>query len=80
MEQTKLQSKIEAIVNSVIGYIISVGVMIMVMPLFDVHITPTKNMLLVGVFTIISIIRNYIIRRWFNHMLKKASANIATKL
>lgn len=80
MEQTKLQSKIEAVVNSIIGYIISVIAMYYLLPMFGVSISPTNNMALVAIFTVISILRNYVIRRYFNGLLKKAAATIAEEL
>ena len=64
--QTKKQSIVEAVVNTVIAYTISVITQVLVFPLYGVQISLLANMELVAIFTIISFIRNYIIRRYFN--------------
>lgn len=64
--QTKLQSLIEAITNTAIGFIISLMATFAILPLLGIESTPLKNLKLTIFFTVISILRSYIIRRWFN--------------
>lgn len=66
--QTRCQSLIEAGLNTLTGYIISVVTQVLVFPLFGVHLALGQNMVLVGVFTAISIVRSYVWRRIFNHL------------
>lgn len=66
--QTRRQSLIEAGLNTLTGYIISVITQVLVFPLFGVHLALGQNMVLVGVFTAISIVRSYVWRRIFNHL------------
>lgn len=66
--QTRRQSLIEAGLNTLTGYIISVVTQVLVFPLFGVHLALGQNMVLVGVFTAISIVRSYVWRRIFNHL------------
>ena len=61
MKQTKKQSLLESITNTFVGFIISLISVIFILdkPFFE-------NLLITLYFTIISIIRGYIIRRYFN--------------
>lgn len=64
--QSKKASFVESLVNVAIGYLVALGSQIVVFPLFGIHI-PFKDNILIGLwFTAISIVRSYIIRRWFN--------------
>lgn len=63
--QTKTHSLIESIINVLIGYGIAVASQIIIFPLFDIHI-PLKDNFKIGLwFTVISIIRSYMVRRYF---------------
>ena len=64
--QTKKQSLIESITNMVIWYITAVGSTFIVFPMFNIDIEPQDNLLIWLYFTIISLIRSYLIRRYFN--------------
>lgn len=64
--QTKKQSLIEALTNIFIGYLVAVLTNFLVLPLFGIIIPFFDNLLIGGIFTIISIIRSYVIRRMFN--------------
>ena len=64
--QTKLQSLIEAVTNTVIGFIISLMATFAILPVIDIESTPIKNIKLIIFFTIISILRSYVVRRWFS--------------
>lgn len=70
--QTRTQSFIESVVNVLIGYTVALISQLLIFPLFDIHVTFTDNLLIGLWFTVISIIRSYIIRRWFNAKIKRA--------
>lgn len=64
--QTKLQSLIESITNILIGYFVAIVSQLAVFSLFGINI-PLSDNLLIGVwFTVISLIRSYAVRRYFN--------------
>lgn len=65
--QTKLQSLLEALWNTFIGYLISVGVQVWLLPMCGVHLPLAHNMQIVAIFTAISILRSFVVRRFFNH-------------
>lgn len=80
MQQTRLGSLIESLMNIVIGYGVALLSQLAIFPMFDIHI-PLSTNLWIGVwFTLISLIRSYIIRRWFNARLHKAAQKIANNL
>jgi len=64
--QTKTQSLIESIINILIGYIVAVLSQLLVFPLFDIVVPFTDNLLIGAYFTVISLVRSYIVRRYFN--------------
>lgn len=55
----------EAVINTVVGYGISLLAYQYVMPLLGFKTTWTDSVILVAVFSAISIVRNYVIRRMF---------------
>lgn len=64
--QSKKQSLIESVINVVIGYVVALLSQLAIFPLFGVHLPLTDNLLIGAFFTIVSIIRSYVIRRLFN--------------
>ena len=64
--QTKRQSLTESIVNVVIGYLVAVVSQILIFPFFDIVVTIWDNLLIGLWFTIVSILRSYLIRRYYN--------------
>lgn len=59
-------SAVEATVNVVIGYIVSVVANIMVLPLFGYNVTVFDSFAIGAAFTVISLVRSYSVRRFFN--------------
>ena len=74
--QTKKMSLIETIVGVAIGYIVALLSQIVVFPLFDIEVSLTDNLLIGLLFTVISIIRGYYIRRLFNWIDFNRTINI----
>jgi hypothetical protein len=69
--QSRLSSLIESIVNIAIGYFVALISQIVVFPLFDIHVSLSTNLGIGVWFTAISLVRSYVIRRWFNAMIKR---------
>ena len=80
MTQTKLGSFIESVINIIIGYGVALASQIIIFPLFDIHISLTTNMWIGAWFTVISLARSYIIRRWFNARLHRAAMALAEEI
>ena len=64
--QSKKDSLIESLTSTTIGWLIGVILNLTVLPLFDYNITVVDSLLVSLIFTAVSVIRGYIIRRWFN--------------
>ncbi len=64
--QSKKQSLIETLTSVFVGWLIGVILNLTVLPLFDYNITVTDSLLVSLIFTAVSVIRSYIIRRFFN--------------
>ena len=63
--QKKKHSLIEAIINTLIGLIINVAMQMVVFPLFGIHISIWDNLGIASIFTVISVARTYLVRRFF---------------
>ena len=74
--QTKLSSLLESFINILIGYLIALLSQIIIFPFFNIHITLQDNMYIGAWFTLISLIRSYLIRRYFNARLHKVMEKI----
>ena len=66
MAQTKTRSVKEACINIGIGYSVNYGGNVLLLPLLWDPAHPFLSAHLIGIaFTLISFVRQYIIRRWF---------------
>lgn len=64
--QSKRMSFVESCTNIAIGYGVSVITNAVVLPLFGLHPSTADNFLIGAVFTVVSLIRSYALRRVFN--------------
>ena len=69
--QSKRGSLIETCTGTAIGYSVAVLTQLLVLPMFDLHVTFGENLVIAAVFTIISLIRGYWVRRLFNWLHMK---------
>ena len=65
MTQSRRMSLIEAITNVAVGYALAVATQIVVFPWFGLRPSLGENLALGGIFTTISLIRGYALRRLF---------------
>lgn len=71
--QSKRHSLIEAVLNVVIGYFIAIATQVAVFPLFGIHIPLEQDLLIGLIFTVVSLVRSYALRRLFNRWHLKGS-------
>ena len=64
--QSKLESLYEASINIFIGFVIAFISQLVFFPIVGIEVTLDQNFILTILFTLVSIIRTYIIRRYFN--------------
>lgn len=66
MKQSRIDSVMESLVNIVIGLTINFTANMLIFPLFGWYITASQNILIGVIYTVISFVRSYLIRRAFN--------------
>ena len=71
--QSKLESLSEAVFNTFIGFVIAFISQLVFFPIVGIEANLAQNFILTILFTLVSIIRTYIIRRYFN---KKSKSKI----
>ncbi len=68
MAQSRLGSVVESVVNVLVGYGVAVGAQIAIFPLFGVNLPVSDNILIGLLFTAVSLVRSYALRRLFNRL------------
>ena len=63
--QTRKISFVESWVNVLVGFTINYCANLVILPLFGFHVALKTNFWLGVIYTFISLVRSYTIRRWF---------------
>lgn len=66
MSQTKTGSLAEAGANIAVGFAINWTANMLILPLFGFNVTGAQALGIGVFFTVISLVRSYVLRRWFN--------------
>lgn len=66
--------------NIAIGYGVALVSQIAIFPMFGIHVSLTTNLWIGAWFTLISLVRGYVIRRWFNARLHRAAQGMAERV
>ena len=81
MNQTKLGSFIEACINVLIGFWINFFANLLILPAFGFTALTVETNLMIGLaYTVVSVVRSYAIRRWFNARLHATAERMARRL
>jgi membrane protein CcdC involved in cytochrome C biogenesis len=75
MKQSRLMSLVESLANVLVGYVVAVATHMAVFPLFGLAVTVTENLLIGLIFTVVSIVRSYLLRRGFEALRVRQSAS-----
>lgn len=75
--QSRLGSFIEATFNVAIGLVVSLVANALVFPRFGFHPSLGDNIAISLIYTAISIVRSYCVRRWFNARFRAAAQRLA---
>lgn len=70
--QSRRHSFIESLTNIAIGYLVAVGSQIVIFPMYGIECRPADNFIIGLWFTGVSLVRSYLLRRWF---AKRTEAN-----
>lgn len=68
MTQSRRLSLVEAITNVTVGYVLAVITQIVVFPWFGIHPSLGENLAIGSIFTGISLLRSYALRRLFERL------------
>lgn len=70
MNQSKKQSVIESITNTIIGLLTSFIIQLIIYPILKIPVSISQNVTITIVFFLVSVLRGYLIRRFFNKKTK----------
>lgn len=80
MEQTRVVSAIEAGLNTFSGFFISWGVWVFIVgPVFGIPTSMGQGLAVTSIFTVSSLLRTYIVRRFFNNGYNNMAVNIVKR-
>ncbi len=77
MRQTKLGSLIEVSINIFIGFWINFAANLVILPMFGFDVSISDNFLIGFMYTVVSVARSYIVRRWFEKKIQQTAQRIA---
>lgn len=80
MEQTRLVSLIETLINTAVGFVVSFIGWPVAAALTGIEYNSSQHFWVVAFFTVLSVARGYVIRRWFNGGLHIIAVNLAKKV
>lgn len=78
--QSRIESLVEACVNVVIGACVALVAQLIIFPLLGIPVTLGQNLIITAFFTVISVARSYLVRRYFNSRIKNVSKSVARHL
>jgi len=79
-KQARLESLVEIILNTMIGFWISFAAWPLIAPMFGIEYTVSSNFGITAIYTALSIARGYAVRRFFANGLHRAAVKIARRL
>lgn len=71
MSQSKKQSVLESTIQTLIGLGTSIAVQLIIYPLMGIPVSLQQNIIITIVFFTVSIVRGYLVRRYFNSKQQK---------
>ena len=78
MRQTKLGSFYEACINVAIGFGINFIANLIILPLFGFNITLMDNFYIGLLYTVVSVVRSYVVRRWFDRRIHETAMRLGS--
>jgi hypothetical protein len=71
--QSRTMSLVESITNVVVGFLLAIATQLAVFPSFGLTVSARDNLLISGIFTVVSIGRSFALRRLFEAVRAHAS-------
>ena len=76
LRQSRTGSLIEVGINITIGFWINYFANLLILPLFGFNVTWSENFLIGLLYTLVSVARSYVIRRWFDARIHSAAMKL----
>jgi hypothetical protein len=70
MNQTRLESLVESLVQTLVGYVISLAAQLVIYPFYGHTFTFQQNLQIGLCFMVLSLARQYALRRWGNRYIR----------
>jgi hypothetical protein len=67
-KQTRKASLFETVASAAIGYFVAITTQAIVFPLFGIYLPFHNNVIIGVIFTFVSIVRGFYVRRMFEHL------------
>lgn len=77
MNQSRVESLVEACLGTAVGFVISMALSYIVYPMHGHSFTLAQNVSITIIFTAASVARSYAVRRWFNARIHAAAQRVA---
>lgn len=68
--QTRAASAVEAVANVLVGYFVALASQLVIFDVYGVHLSLGQNAMIGVWFTLVSLVRSYVLRRVFNRWRK----------
>lgn len=69
--QSRKGSFAESCISTAVGFIVTLLVQLIVFPIYHIQLNAVQNLQIVAIFTVVSIARQYFLRRIFNNITVK---------
>lgn len=66
MRQSRRMSLAESVLSTLIGFAVAFCVQVLIFPLYGIALAPGENLTISAIFTAVSVVRGYAVRRLFN--------------
>lgn len=66
MSQSRCASALECVINVLVGYVIALAAQMVIFPIFGIYVSHAEHAAIGAMFTIVSLVRSYALRRLFN--------------
>lgn len=76
MKQSRVSSFVEQLVNVSIGFVIALAAQLTIYPYMGINLKVSTHVEITAMFTLISIIRGYLVRRYFNARIHRFAEKV----
>lgn len=78
MKQSHTASLVEAAANVLVGFVFAITTQVLVFPLYEFHADWREHASIAGIFTAVSLLRSYSLRRAFEAWRERSETRSAT--